>query len=150
MGIRRRFAKDKTADENWTKNERHHNFSWKGSKTCMQHYPRQRDTLEYQVAKEQRSHITFKQQNAFFNFNSTNFKKWVPYWIIINIRNATKKHSGNYTCLVETEVDFDQSSSKVKVKLKGNFLVVYISVSLCLIIATVTYLTYPYCIRTKK
>ena len=68
----------------------------------------------------------------------------------LTIRNATKKHSGNYTCLVETEVDFDQSSSKVKVKLKENFLVVYISVSLCLMIATVTYLTYPYCIRAKK
>ena len=68
----------------------------------------------------------------------------------LTIHNATKRHSGEYTCLVETEVDFDQTSSKVKVKQTENFLVVYISVSICLVIATVTYLTYPYCIQTKK
>ena len=68
----------------------------------------------------------------------------------LKIHNATRRHSGEYTCLVETEVDFDQTSSKVKIKRKENFLVVYISVSICLIVATVTFLTYPYCIQTKK
>ena len=69
------------------------------------------------------------------------------------INNATKSNAGEYTCLVETEVDYDQSSSNVKVskvKKKENFVVVYISVSICLIIGIVTYLTYPYCITKKQ
>ena len=71
----------------------------------------------------------------------------------LTINNATKGNNGEYTCLVETEVDFDQSSSNVKVrkvKKKENFVVVYISVSICLVIGIVTYLTYPYCITKKQ
>ena len=72
----------------------------------------------------------------------------------LTINNVTKSNAGEYTCLVETEVDYDQSSSNVKVskvKKKENFVVVYISVSICLIIGIVTYLTYPYCItKTQK
>ena len=71
----------------------------------------------------------------------------------LTINNTTKSNAGEYTCLVETEVDFDQSSSKVKirkVKREENFVVVYVSVSICLIIGIVTYLTYPYCITKKQ
>ena len=68
----------------------------------------------------------------------------------LTIHNATKSHSGRYTCLAETEVDYAESVSNVKVKLKENYIVVYISVSICLLTATVTYLTYPYCIKTNK
>ena len=68
----------------------------------------------------------------------------------LTIYNATKKHSGKYTCLAETEVDYAETVSNVKVKLKENYVVVYISVSICLLTSIVAYLTYPYCITKNK
>ena len=68
----------------------------------------------------------------------------------LTIHKATKRHSGEYTCLAETEIDYDQMTSKVKIKLPENYVVVYISISICLITTTVTYLTYPYCRQKNK
>ena len=68
----------------------------------------------------------------------------------LTIHNATKRHSGVYSCLAETELDYDQRSWKVKIKLSENYVVVYVSVSICLLTATVTYMIYPYCIQRNK
>lgn len=68
----------------------------------------------------------------------------------LTIHNSTKRHSGEYTCLAETEMDYDQIKYIIKVKLKVNYIVVYISVSICLITATITYFTYPFFKQRNK